>query len=242
MAAPARRDLTAAVGAMSRTDDGDAARLATVELLGALAYGQLRAFEITASAIRVAPDARVADRLATFAVREHHAYTVLRDHLIDRTDLAAAVIDRQKPVFDQFFDSVDLGDWRSACTFFAVGLPIAADFTREVAPTLPPDTAVVVVGALADRGPFEQYALDRLQEQMGTDEDREEVRHLVADVLGRALTGFQGAMADTDALQVLLAVQAGTAEPADALVRRVAVRVLEGHRRRMHALGLEDLD
>jgi hypothetical protein len=216
--------------------------LATVELLGALTYGQLRAFEVTAAAIRVAPDARVADRLADFAVREHHAYTVLRDHLIDRTDLAAAVIDRQKPVFDSFFDAAPLDDWRSACTFFAVGLPIAADFTREVAPTLAPDTAVVVVGALADRGPFESYALEQLQEMMGTEADREAVRHLVADVLGRALTGFQGAMADTDALQILLTRGTVDGEPPEALVRRVAVTVLEGHRRRMHALGIEDLD
>lgn len=229
-----------------RTGHGEEVRLATVELLGALAYGQLRAFEVTASAIRVAPDARAADRLASFAVREHEAYVVLRDHLVGQTDLAAAVIDRQKPVFDSFFDAAPVADWRSACTFFAVGLPIAADFTREIAPSLHPATAVVVVGALADRAPFEAFAVGELQAQMVGDDDRDEIRHLVADVLGRALTGFQGAMADTDALQVLLALQQeeepDAGEAGDALVRRVAVRVLDGHRRRMHALGLEDLE
>ena len=61
-------------------------------------------------------------------------------------------------------------------------------------------------------------------------------------MLGRALTGYQGAMADTDALQVLL-LQAGEADDdeGEALVRRVAVRVLEEHRRRMHALGIDDV-
>lgn len=224
------------------TEHDDRLRLATVELLGAVTYGQLRAFQTTASAIAVAPDARSADRLATFAVREHAAYVVLRDHLVDETDLAAAVIDRQKAVFDAYFDAVSLHDWRSACVFFTVGLPIAADFGREVAPTLESRTAEVVVGALADRGPFETWALEQLQAQMATDEDVASVRGMVADMLGRALTGYQGAMADTDALHVLLLEAAeDDDEQGDALVRRVAVHVLDNHRRRMHALGIEDL-
>jgi hypothetical protein len=227
--------------------DQERLRLATVELLGALTYGQLRAFEVTATAIRTAPDARTADRLGGLAVREHAAYTVLRDHLMDRTDLAEAVIDRQKPVLDSFFDAAPLDTWMAACAFFAVGLPIAADFTRQVAPTLEPDTATVVVAALTDREPFERFALEQLEATMVDDDSRDEVRHLVADVLGRALTGFQGAMGDTDALQVLLTLSADETQAADpdaageALVRRVAITVLEGHRRRMHALGLEDL-
>ena len=220
----------------------DRVRLATVELLGAVTYGQLRAFQTTATAIAVAPDARSADTLADHAVREHRAYVTLRDHLVAETDLAAAVIDRQKPVFDAYFDAVPLGDWRSACVFFTVGLPIAADFSREVAPTLQARTADVIVAALADRGPFEEWALAQLQAQMETDEDVDAVRQMIADMLGRALTGYQGAMADTDALQVLLldAAEDGD-EHGEALVRRVAVRVLENHRRRMHALGIEDV-
>ena len=216
-------------------------RLATVELLGAVTYGQLRAFQVTASAIAVAPDARTADRLADFAVREHGAYAVLRDHLVDETDLAAAVIDRQREVFDAYFDAIDLPDWRSACTFFAVGLPIAADFSREVAPTLAPRSADVIVTALADRGPFERWVLEQVQDQMRTEEDVEQVRGLVADMLGRALTGYQGAMAETDALQVLLLEADEAGAGGHDLVRRVAVRVLENHRRRMHALGIDDL-
>lgn len=223
----------------------DRLQLATVELLGAVTYAQLRAFQSTANAVAVAPDGRTADQLSIFAVHEHESYVVLRDHLVEETDLAAAVIDRQKHVMDAFFDAVPLDDWRSACAFFAVGLPIAADFTREVAPALNPGTAEVMTRALADRGPFEQWALEQLQQQMQTAEEVAEVRHIIADVLGRALTGYQGAMADTDALQVLLARDATTGEDAadggDAVVRRVAIHVLEGHRRRMHALGIDDL-
>lgn len=217
--------------------------LATVELLGALAYGQLRAFEATSRAVRHAPDARTMDAIAGFAVREHAAYERIRDHLISRTDLGEAVMDRQKPLFDDFFDHAPLGDWLGACTFFAVGLPIAADFVREVAPTLDDETATVVVSALAEREPFERFAIDQVVAITAKDADAlERTRHLIGDILGRALTGFQASVTTTDALRVLLGDGAEGRDAADDLVKRVAMTVLEGHRRRMHALGLEDLD
>lgn len=219
----------------------DERALATVELLGALTYGQLRAFETTARAMRHAPDARRMDRLAGFAVREHEAYSVLRDHLIALTELGGAVLDRQKPLFDSFFDHAPLDDWNGACTFFAVGLPMAADFAREIAPTLEPDTALVVVGALADRGPFERFAIGELAAQLEDPEARDRTRHAVGDILGRALTGFQASITNTDALRVLLGEGEDGEAAGDELVKRVAMSVIEGHRRRMHELGLEDL-
>ncbi len=220
--------------------DNDERALATVELLGALTYGQLRAFETTARAVRYAPDARQADRIAGFAAREHRGYEVLRDRLVQLTDLGGPVMDRQKPVFDSFFDQAPVDDWLGACTFFASGLPLAADFIREVAPALDPETALVVVGALADRRPFEDYAIERINLATAADPaEKDRVKKLVGDLLGRALTGFQAALADTDALSVLLA---DGEDAGDTLVKRVAMTVLAGHRRRMHALGIEDLD
>jgi hypothetical protein len=221
----------------------DEVELATVEVLGALAYGQLRSFESAARAVRFAPDATAADQLAELAVREHVAYVALRDHLRSRTDLATAVMDRQKPHFDAYFDRVPVDDWFGAGVFFAVGLPIAADFGRALSPVLAPDTAAVVVGALADRAPFERFAIDQLGQQLTDEDARERARHLAADVLGRALTAFQGIVADTDALKVLLAHRAEEEGVSDeARVKQLAIDVLSGHRRRMVALGLEDLD
>ncbi|WP_052667930.1 ferritin-like fold-containing protein [Nitriliruptor alkaliphilus] len=217
--------------------------LATVEVLGALSYGQLRSFESAARAIRHAPDCVAADQLAELAVREHRAYEALRDHLAARTDLATAVMDRQKPHFDAYFDRVPLDDWFGAGVFFAIGLPIAADFGRALAPMLSPETAVVVVGALADRAPFERFAIAHLRELLVDDDAPERARHIAADVLGRALTAFQGVVADTDALKVLVehhAAEEGVS--GEAGVKQLAITVLEGHRRRLVALGLEGLD
>lgn len=217
-------------------DDRD---LATVELLGALTYAQLRAFEATARAVRVAPDARSADAVASFAVREFNAYGSLRDRLLVLTDLADAVIERQKGRIDEYFDGAPTDeDWLSACTFFAAGLPLAGDFVREIAPFLEEGTREVVTKALTGREAFAAFATNRVAEQVREHPAvRDVVRHLVADITGKALTQFQAAITDTDALEVLLGQQAD-----DHRVRDVALRVLDAHRRRMHALGVEDPD
>jgi hypothetical protein len=220
----------------------DELELATVELLGALAYGQLRSFEVTARIIRFAPDAATADGIATLAVAEHEAYRALRDHLGSLTELPTAVMDRQKPYFDRYFNRAPLDDWFGACVFFALGLPLASDFIRAVAPTLDEATGAIVLEALGDRTEFEQGAIRALSEQLKTDDDRERARQLTADLLGRALTGFQGVMTETDALKVLLAADTEPGESGEARVKRLAISVLQGHRRRSIELHLEDLD
>jgi hypothetical protein len=220
----------------------DELELATVELLGALAYGQLRSFEAVARLIRLAPDARTADDLATLAVQEHGEYVALRDHLAELTELPTAVMDRQKPHFDAYFDRAPLDDWFGASVFFALGVPLAADFMRAVAPALSGRTADVVTRVLSDRGEVERTAIAELKGQLDSDEARERARHLTADLLGRALTGFQGVVSDTDALKVLLAADRREGETGEQRVKRLAISVLEGHRRRAVELELEDLD
>lgn len=220
----------------------DEIELATVEVLGALTYGQLRSFEITSRAIRHAPDARRADQLADFALREHGGYALLRDHLMERTDLGPAVMDRQKPHFDAYFDRVPLEDWFEACTFFALGLPLAADFGRAIGPLLDEETGMAVVGALADRAPFEQFATDHLRELLADADGRDRARRLVADMVGRALTGFQGVISDTDALKVLVDADTNATTSGEERVRRLALVVMEAHRRRLVELGLEGVD
>lgn len=220
----------------------EAVELATVELLGALAYGQLRSFEATARLVGVAPDARTADLVAEVASLEYAAYVRLHDHLAARTELPSAVMDRQKPFFDAYFDRAPLDDWFGASVFFALGLPIAADFARAIAPTLDEETAAVVTEALAGRREFEQGAIDQLARQLEGPEARERARSLTADLLGRALTSYQGVVSDTDALKVLLAADTPEDVTAEQRVKRLAIEVLSGHRRRAVELGLEDLD
>lgn len=218
------------------TDDPRA--LATVELLGVLTYAQLRAFETTAAAIRVAPDVRAAHRVAAFAEQEYRAYQLLRGHLADLTDLPEGAIERQRSRVDAFFSTLPISDWWSACTFFAAGLPMAADFARAVAPALDEATAAVVVEALAGREDFIDFAIAEATAVMGEDPERmTRARRLAAEITGSAFTTFQGAITDTDALMVLLdhLEHSGSGD----VLRETAVSLLEQHRRRMHALGLD---
>lgn len=211
--------------------------LATVELLGVLAYGQLRAFAAMSSAVRFAPDARAADRIATFAGREHDAYRVLHDHLASLTDLATAAMDRQKGLFDRFFARAPLEDWFGAMVFFAFGIPLARDFMRAVVPLLDPASGDVVLRTLQDRAEVEGAAVALLRSELTSDVARERARGIVADLLGQALTSFQQAAGDTDALSVLLGADD---DAADVEVRQLAMDLLTAHRGRLVALGLED--
>ena len=212
-------------------------RLATVELLGVLAYGQLRSFGAMSAAVRFAPDARAADRIAEFAGREHQAYRALHDHLASLTDLPTAAMDRQKGLFDRFFERAPLDDWFGAMVFFAFGIPLARDFMRTVVPMLDPESGDVVLRTLQDRADVEGAAIALLRSELVTDLARERARGIVADLLGQALTSFQQAAGDSDALSVLLGADD---DAASAEVRRLAIDLLTAHRGRLVELGLED--
>lgn len=217
--------------------------LATAELLGALTYGQLRAWTTAVALVPHAPDLERTDRVIGFADRERERYRTMRQRLTELTDLPAPVLERQKPTFDRFFDAVEFGDWLAGVAFLAVGLPLAADFARAVAPTVDDTTAEVLVGALAGRDRTARFALDELQVLLDDADHHDRARRMVADVIGAALTEFTGSLQSTDALRVLFerhgAEQGATAE---SVVKRMAIDVLEAHRRRMHELGLEDLE
>ena len=218
-------------------------RLATAELLGALTYGQLRAWTTAVALVPHAPDLDRTDHVVGFADRERDRYRSLRTRLDQLTDLRGPVLERQKPAFDRFFGGIAIEDWLSGVAFRAVGLPMAADCARAVAPTVDQETADVLVGALAGRSKMEEYAQRELRGMLGEEEHHERARRLVAELVGLALTEFTSSLQSTDALRVLFERHAEEHDlTAEGVVKRMAIDVLEAHRRRMHALGLDDLE
>lgn len=215
-------------------------QLALTQVLGALTYGQLRAFAVCARATVRAPSAKLAEDLTDFAEQELGSYRLLRARLADLTDLGDAVIDRQREPFDEFFDGAELGDWPSLATLFAIGLPLSSDFVAAIAPYVgDQDTATVLRDALTRRDDFEAWATTQLRHHLDADPaHQDEIQHKVADLAGRMFTSFQRVITETDALEVLLGDEA---DP-EVAVRRLAVDVLAAHRRRMVHLGLEDDD
>jgi hypothetical protein len=114
---------------------------------------------------------------------------------------------------------------------------------RPAPPTVDDHTAEVVVEALAGRSRTEAFAREQLKQLLDEPEHHERARRLVAEVIGLALTEFSTSLGSTDALRVLFERHAATQGlTAEAVVKRMAISVLESHRRRMHALGLDDLE
>ena len=221
----------------------DDRRLATAELLGALTYGQLRAYSAAARVVPLAPTLREAEALVGFATRERERYERLRARVDELTDLSPAVVERQRTAFDRYFDALPLDSWLGALVFLAVGLPIAGDFARGVAPTLDERSAQVVLDTLDRDDDIEDVAHAALREQLDDPDVAETARSMVADVIGNALTAFTGSLGESDALKRLFAALAETTEAAaEELVKRTALTVLAQHRRRMHHLGLDDIE
>lgn len=236
MAPPPRRQLT-------RATVSDEHELATAELLGALTYGQLRAYTTAVAIVPLAPDLERGEIMLAFSDRERERYRTMRARLDELTDLPGPIMQRQKAGFDRFFDDLAIDDWLSGVAFLAVGLPLSADFARAVAPTVDVRTAEVLVGALAGRSRTEEFAREQLRALLEDEEHHQRTRRLVADVIGVALTEFTAALGSTDALRVLFERHADDEQvTAEQVVKHMAIDVLEGHRRRMHQLSLEDLE
>ena len=144
---------------------------------------------------------------------------------------------------ERFFDDLTLDDWLGGVAFLAVGLPLSADFARAVAPTVDDDTATVLVEVLAGRANTASYAREELQRLLDDADHHERARKLVADVIGLALTEFTGTLNSTDALRTLFERHAEReGMTSEQVVKRLAIDVLEAHRRRMLDLGLDDLE
>jgi hypothetical protein len=217
------------------TDAGPDPRtdLALVQLVGAVAYGQLRAWSAAAASVPAAPDVATSEQLAELTGRSWDLWRAWRAHLDTLTDLPTAVVERQRGAFDDFFAGGG-DDWEHACIVLAFSWPIAQDFTARLAPRLPSPTRELALELAAGDDGVADFALGQLAVSVHDDADRDRVRSRVAELVGRALAGYQRAVLDTDALEVLLD------DGGDEGTRRLAIDVMASHHRRLAALGLDD--
>lgn len=211
------------------------ADLALAQFVAASTYGQLAGYSLTSSMIAMAPDIVASEELARLADREYDEYVILRTHLDELTDLAEGLLDRQRLVFDEFFAGAT-DRWETGLATLAFGWAIANDFLKMLAPRLPTATRDILAEVVSHQD-VEPFAMQQLQAVVVTDQDRERMRAIVAELLGRALRGYQQAMQDTDALEVLL-----DDEERGVATRELAIDILANHRRRMAALGIDDPD
>jgi hypothetical protein len=213
-------------------------REAVIDLLGALAYGELTAFERLADDAAFAPTIADKAALAAMAVAEYNHFALLRTRL---TSLGAVPEEAMAPfteALEGFHERTSPADWLEGLVKAYVGDGIAEDFYREVSAYVDPSTRALVLQVLEDTG-HSEFAVDRVRAAI-TEDPRLAGRLALwgRRLVGEALSQAQRVAAERDALSELLV--GGVDRPGADLaeVGRMFARLTENHTRRMATLGL----
>ncbi|MFD6420280.1 ferritin-like fold-containing protein [Streptomyces sp. NPDC060194] len=210
---------------------------AVVDLLGALAYGELAAFERLAEDAKLAPTVGDKAQLAAMASAEFHHFARLRDRLAEIDADATAAMEPFVAALDEFHRLTAPSDWLEGLVKAYVGDSIASDFYREVAARLDSDTRSLVLAVLDDTG-HGNFAVEKVRAAIEADGRVGGRLALWARrLMGEALSQAQRVVAERDALSTMLV--GGVADGFDlAEVGRMFTRITEAHTKRMAALGL----
>jgi tRNA-(MS[2]IO[6]A)-hydroxylase (MiaE)-like len=213
-------------------------REAVVDLLGALAYGELTAFERLADDAAFAPSIADKAALAAMAVAEYHHFELLRDRIVGLGTAPEVAMEPFLEALESFHERTAPSDWLEGLVKAYVGDGIAEDFYREVSAYLDESSRDLVLRVLEDTG-HSAFAVDRVRGAIA--EDPRLAGRLALwgrRLVGEALSQAQRVAAERDALSSLLV--GGIDQPGADLaeVGRMFARLTENHTRRMAALGL----
>ncbi len=227
-----------APGALPAAFDDPAYREAVVDLLGALAYGELTAFDRMAEDSTTAPDTPAKVELAAMACAEFAHFTRLRDELHSLGADPYEAMDPFRGTFDRFHANTAPRNWLESLVKAYVGDGLASDFYREVAAYLDERTRTLILEVLDDSG-HSAFAVDRVRAAI--DKDARVGGRLALwgrRLVGEALSQAQSVAAERDALTALLA--GGVDRPGMdlAAIGRMFARLTENHAKRMASLGL----
>jgi hypothetical protein len=207
---------------------------AIVALLGALAYGELCAFDRLADDARMAPTLDRRAEMSAMAVVEFGHYERLAARLRAFDAEPAAAMEPFVPVLETFHALTEPSTWLEGVVKAFVGDGMAADFYREVAGFVDPQTRDLILQVVSESGRAE-FA-------------RREVRRALTDqpslagrlalwarrLVGEAISQTQHVLADNDGLMRLFVEGTGDLAGAAALLGRITAR----HEERMDSLGL----
>ncbi len=214
-------------------------RQAVVDLLGVIAYGELSAFDRLAEDAKLAPSLDDKLAMAAMATAEFGHLVALRERIGELGADASAAMAPFRDALDDFHAHTRPADWYEGLIKAYVGDGLAADFYREIAAYLDPETRDVIVGSLQDAG-HADFVVDRVR--AGIEADPRLAGRLALwgrRLMGEALSQAQRVAADRDALTVLVA--GGVDRPGMdlAALGRMFNRLTERHADRMTKLGLD---
>jgi hypothetical protein len=230
---------SAAGGPVGTFGDDEAYRLAVVDLLGVIACGELSAFERLAEDAKLAPTMGDKIEMVAMATAEFNHLLALRDRLTALGADPYRAMAEFDESFDDFHDHTDPADWYEGLVKAYVGDGLAADFYREIAAYLDPETRDLVVHALEDSG-HSAFVVERVRAAIREDPRLGGRLALWGRrIMGEALTQAQRIAAERDALTALLT--GGVDRPGLdlAALGRMFTRLTERHAERMTELGLD---
>ena len=213
-------------------------RAAVIDLLGALAYGELTAFSRLAADAEMAPSQPEKAALARVAVAEFHHFEALTRRLSEMgVEPEQAMAPFIVPI-DEFHNRTRPTGWLEGLVKAYVGDGIATDFYREISAYVDPSTQTLVRSVLEDVGQA-KFAVKAVREAIEADPT---VGGRLAlwgrRLVGEALSQSQRVAVERDALASLLV--GGINRPGADLAElgRMLARLTDEHMRRMGLLGL----
>ncbi|MFP5334445.1 MAG: ferritin-like fold-containing protein [Actinomycetes bacterium] len=226
-------------------DDAAAApdyNTAVVDLLGALAYGEITAFTRLAEDAELAPTLPDKAKLGRIAVQEFGHFELLVARLREMgADPEQAMLPFVAAV-DAFHERTAPSTWLEGLVKAYVGDGIATDFYREISRFVDDSTRELVEQVLEDAG-HADFVVTAVRAAI--DSDPRVAGRLALwgrRLVGEALSQAQRVAADRDALAALMVggLSGGPNVPGADLaeVGRMFARLTENHTRRMSRLGL----
>ena len=213
-------------------------RSGVIDLLGALAYGELSAFLRLASDAELAPTLSAKTQLSRLAVLEFEHFELLTGRLSELDQQADDAMAPFVVAIDEFHARTTPSTWYEGLVKYVVGDGIASDFYREISAHLDDGTRKLVLSALDSSGKSE-FAVGEVRGAIAGDSVLASRLALWGRrLVGEALTQGQRVAADRDALSVL--VMGSDQSPGMGLVGIVEMfgRITERHTQRMTQLGL----
>lgn len=208
---------------------------ALVDLLGALAYGELSAFDGLARDARLAPTLAGRTAISEMACVEMGHYRTLAvrlESLGANPELAMAPF---VAALDRFHDRTKPSTWLEGLVKAYVGDGLGADFYREVTAFVDSSTRELIIEVLADTG-SSSFAVREVRAGIAANPSLAGRLALWGRrLVGEAISQTQHVLAERDALMMLLVDGTGDLAGVTALINRITGK----HSERMAELGLD---
>ncbi|MDQ6850655.1 MAG: ferritin-like domain-containing protein [Actinomycetota bacterium] len=207
---------------------------AVIDLLGALAYGELCAFDRLAYDARMAPSLSGRAQMSAMAALEFGHYEALAQRLGELGADACTAMGPFVAPLETYHALTAPSSWLEGVVKAYVGDGIAEDFYREVATFVDDDTKQLIDLVLSDTRRAE-FAVREVRAAIAAQPALAGRLALWARrLVGEAISQTQHVLADRDPLMLLLIQGTGDLTGVAALLSRITQR----HEDRMASLGL----